>query len=92
MIAWDSLFARLDVIPIAGVHLDLVVDPHIVRQPTGHRASHRVVLFLIFGQWIRSDRLKRGDEDRRSARPQIKVADSSSLALAAPSAGPLLIW
>lgn len=28
-LGWDSLFARLDIIPIAGGHLDLVIEPHL---------------------------------------------------------------
>lgn len=28
-LGWDSLFSQLDVIPIAGGHLDLVVEPHL---------------------------------------------------------------
>jgi acyl-CoA synthetase (AMP-forming)/AMP-acid ligase II/thioesterase domain-containing protein/acyl carrier protein len=38
-LGWDSLFAQLDVIPIAGGHLDLVVDPHLsVNRPVIERA------------------------------------------------------
>jgi thioesterase domain-containing protein len=36
---WDSLFSQLDIIPIAGGHLDLVVDPHLsVNLPVIERA------------------------------------------------------
>jgi thioesterase domain-containing protein len=38
-LGWDSLFAQLDVIPIAGGHLDLVVEPHLaVNLPVVQRA------------------------------------------------------
>jgi acyl-CoA synthetase (AMP-forming)/AMP-acid ligase II/thioesterase domain-containing protein/acyl carrier protein len=38
-LGWDSLFAQLDVIPVAGGHLDLVVDPHLsVNRPVIERA------------------------------------------------------
>lgn len=38
-LGWDSLFAQLDVIPIAGGHLDLVVEPHLsVNRPVIERA------------------------------------------------------
>ncbi|MBR0695037.1 AMP-binding protein [Bradyrhizobium lablabi] len=38
-LGWDSLFEELDVIPIAGGHLDLVVEPHLsVNRPVIERA------------------------------------------------------
>jgi thioesterase domain-containing protein len=38
-LGWDSLFAKLEVIPIAGGHLDLVIDPHLtVNRPVIERA------------------------------------------------------
>jgi thioesterase domain-containing protein len=38
-LGWDSLFADVDVIPIAGGHLDLVIDPHLsVNRPVIERA------------------------------------------------------
>jgi acyl-CoA synthetase (AMP-forming)/AMP-acid ligase II/thioesterase domain-containing protein len=38
-LGWDSLFTQLDVIPIAGGHLDLVVEPHLsVNRPVIERA------------------------------------------------------
>jgi acyl-CoA synthetase (AMP-forming)/AMP-acid ligase II/thioesterase domain-containing protein len=38
-LGWDSVFAQLDVIPIAGGHLDLVVEPHVaVNLPIIQRA------------------------------------------------------
>jgi acyl-CoA synthetase (AMP-forming)/AMP-acid ligase II/thioesterase domain-containing protein len=38
-LGWDSLFAQLDMIPIAGGHLDLVIDPHLsVNRPVIERA------------------------------------------------------
>ncbi len=38
-LGWDALFAKLDVIPIAGGHLDLVVEPHLaVNLPVIQRA------------------------------------------------------
>jgi thioesterase domain-containing protein len=38
-LGWDSLFAQVDVIPIAGGHLDLVIDPHLaVNRPVIERA------------------------------------------------------
>lgn len=38
-LGWDSLFTDLDVIPIAGGHLDLVIDPHLsVNRPVIERA------------------------------------------------------
>jgi thioesterase domain-containing protein len=37
--AGDSLFAQLDVIPIVGGHLDLVVEPHLaINRPVIERA------------------------------------------------------
>jgi thioesterase domain-containing protein len=36
---WNSQFSQLDVVPIAGGHLDLVVDPHLsVNLPVIERA------------------------------------------------------
>lgn len=38
-LGWDSLFEELDVIPIAGGHLDLVIEPHLsVNRPVIERA------------------------------------------------------
>jgi thioesterase domain-containing protein len=38
-LGWDPLFAKLDVIPIAGGHLDLVIEPHLaVNGPVIKRA------------------------------------------------------
>ena len=38
-LGWDSLFEELDVIPIAGGHLDLVVEPHLsINRPVIERA------------------------------------------------------
>lgn len=38
-LGWDALFSQMDVIPIAGGHLDLVVDPHLsVNLPVMERA------------------------------------------------------
>jgi thioesterase domain-containing protein len=38
-LGWDSLFAQLDVIPIVGGHLDLVIEPHLsVNRPVIERA------------------------------------------------------
>jgi|tagenome__1003787_1003787.scaffolds.fasta_scaffold20986967_2 acyl-CoA synthetase (AMP-forming)/AMP-acid ligase II/thioesterase domain-containing protein len=38
-LGWDSLFSKLDVVPIAGGHLDLVVEPHLsVNLPVIKRA------------------------------------------------------
>ena len=38
-LGWDALFENLDVIPIAGGHLDLVVEPHLsVNRPVIERA------------------------------------------------------
>ena len=38
-LGWGSLFAQLDVIPIVGGHLDLVVAPHLsVNRPVIERA------------------------------------------------------
>jgi thioesterase domain-containing protein len=38
-LGWESLFSQLNVIPIAGGHLDLVIDPHLsVNLPVIERA------------------------------------------------------
>lgn len=38
-LGWDSLFTRLEIVPIAGGHLDLVVEPHLaVNLPVIQRA------------------------------------------------------
>ncbi len=38
-LGWDRVFARLDIVPIVGGHLDLVVEPHIaINRPLVERA------------------------------------------------------
>jgi thioesterase domain-containing protein len=38
-LGWDFLFEQLDVIPIAGGHLDLVIEPHLsINRPAIERA------------------------------------------------------
>jgi thioesterase domain-containing protein/acyl carrier protein len=63
-LGWDSVFAQLDVIPIAGGHLDLVVEPHVaVNLPIVQRA---VAASYSSSSAVGSMRTGHSDDDRRS--------------------------